>query len=111
MRIATNLRTVTKRTSRVIAALTVATTLIGCSSSGRSAGGMSANGASAGGTSARGRAAGQLSIRASDLASALDLVPDMADGYAMYTDRSMLGHQDRTDADTASFAGGAAPRR
>jgi hypothetical protein len=47
---------------------------------------MSANGASAGGTSARSRAAGQLSIRASDLASALDLVPDMADGYAMYTD-------------------------
>jgi hypothetical protein len=50
---------------------------------------MSANGASPGGTSARGRAAGQLSIRASDLASALDLVPDMADGYAMYTDWSM----------------------
>jgi len=100
MRIATNLRIVTKRTSgAVLAALTVAITLIGCSSSG------SSTGASAGGTSARGRAAGQLSIRSSDLASALDLVPDMPDGYALYTDWSMLGHQDRNDADTASFAG------
>jgi hypothetical protein len=106
MRIATNLRILTKRTSAaVLAALTVATTLIGCSSSGRSTGGMSANGASAGGASARGWAAGQLSIRASGLASALDLVPDMPDGYAMYTDWSMLGHQDRNDAHTASFAG------
>jgi hypothetical protein len=102
MRIATNLRIVTKRTSAaMLAALTVATTLIGCSPSGRSTGGMSATGASAGGTSARG--AGQLSIRASDLASALDLVPDMTAGYAMYTDWSMLGHQHRNDA--ASFAG------
>src|SRR5215469_8830680 len=106
MRIACNLRIVTKRTSAaVLAGLTAATTLIGCSSSGRSPGGMSANGASAGGTSARGRAAGHLSIRASDLASAMDLVPDMADGYAMYTDWSMLGHQHRNGADTASFAG------
>jgi hypothetical protein len=107
MRIATNLRIVTKRTcAAVLAALTVAaTTLIGCSSSGRSSGGMSANGASAGGTSARGRAAGQLPIRASGLASALDLVPEMPDGYAMYTDWSMLGHQDGNSADTASFAG------
>jgi len=106
MRIVTNLRIVTKRTSAaVLAALTVATMLIGCSSSGRSTGGMSASGASAGGTSARGGAAGQLSIRASGLASALDLVPDMPAGYAMYTDWSMLGHQDRNDAGTASFAG------
>jgi hypothetical protein len=106
MRIAANMRIVTKRTSAaVLAALTVATTLIGCSSTGESTGGMSANGGSGGGTSARGRAAGQLPIRASDLASALDLVPDMADGYAMYTDWSMLGHQDRNGADTASFAG------
>jgi len=79
----------------VLAAVTVAATLIGCSSGGRSTGG----------TSARGTAAGQLPIHASGLASALDLVPDMPDGYAMYTDWSMLGHQDRNDADTASFAG------
>ena len=106
MRVATNLRIVTKRTSAaVLAALTVAATLIGCSSSGESAGGMSASGASGGGTSARGGAAGQLPVRASGLASALDLVPDMADGYARYTDWSMLGHQDTNGADTAWFAG------
>lgn len=101
MRIATDMRIATKRTSAaVLAALAVATTLTGCSSGGRST-----DGTSAGGTSAHGRAAGQLSIHASGLASALDLVPDMPDGYAMYTDWSMLGHQDRNDADTASFAG------
>src|SRR5258708_31887310 len=106
MRIATNLRIVTKRTSgAVIAALAVAKTLIGCSGSGRPPGGMSANGAPAGGASARGGAAGPLPVRAAGLASALDLVPDMPDGYAMYTDWSMLGHQDRNNADTASFAG------
>src|SRR5258708_36897219 len=90
------MRIATKRTSAaVLAAVTVAATLIGCSSGGRSTGG----------TSARGTAAGQLPIHASGLASALDLVPDMPDGYAMYTDWSMLGHQDRNNADTASFAG------
>lgn len=106
MRIAADMRIATKRTSAaVLAALAVATTLTGCSSGGRSTGGTSANDTSAGGTSAHGRAAGQLSIHASGLASALDLVPDMPDGYAMYTDWSMLGHQDRNGADTASFAG------
>lgn len=95
------MRIATKRTSAaVLAALAVATTLTGCSSGGRSTGGTPA-----GGTSAHGGAAGQLSIHASGLASALDLVPDMPDGYAMYTDWSMLGHQDRNGADTASFAG------
>jgi hypothetical protein len=95
------MRIATKRTSAaVLAALAVATTLTGCSSGGRSTGGTST-----GGTSAHGRAAGQLSIHASGLASALDLVPDMPDGYAMYTDWSMLGHQHRNGADTASFAG------
>src|SRR5260221_14002571 len=94
------MRIATKRTSAaVLAAVTVAATLIGCSSGGRSTGG----------TSARGTAAGQLPIHASGLASALDLVPDMPDRYAMDTDWSMLGHQDRNDADTASFAGEVLP--
>lgn len=90
------MRIATKRTSAaVLAVLTVATTQIGCSSSGRSAGG----------TSARGMATGQRPVPASGMASALGLVPDMPDGYAMYTDWSMLGHQARNDAGTASFAG------
>src|SRR5258708_2147625 len=90
------MRIATKRTSAaVLAAVTLAATPIGCSS----------RGPSPGGPSSRGTGAGQLPIHASGLASALDLVPDMPDGYAMYTDWSMLGHQDRNDADTASFAG------
>jgi hypothetical protein len=43
-------------------------------------------------------------IEGSGLASALDLVPDMPNGYALFTDWSMLGHGDRADAKTAVFA-------
>lgn len=40
-------------------------------------------------------------VGSSDLASALDLVPDIRDGHVFYADWSMLGNQD-----AASFAGG-----
>jgi hypothetical protein len=49
---------------------------------------------------------GQTVISSSGLASALDLIPDIHDGNVMYTDWSMLGHRDRSDPGTASFAGG-----
>jgi hypothetical protein len=40
-------------------------------------------------------------VGSSELASALDLVPDILDGYVFYADWSMVG-----DQDAASFAGG-----
>lgn len=45
-------------------------------------------------------AAGGFLVRGSDLASALDQVPDIRDGYVFYADWSMLGRQK-----TTSFAG------
>jgi hypothetical protein len=39
------------------------------------------------------------------LASALDLVPDMPDGSALFTDWSLLGHPPKADANTVAFAG------
>jgi len=80
----------------VLATFAAASTLIGCSSGGTSSTGRSATG---------GKAVGQAVIHSSGLASALDLIPDIHDGNVMYTDWSMLGHQDRNDADTASFGG------
>jgi hypothetical protein len=75
----------------VLTTLAVASTLIGCSSGGTSASGS--------------KAVGQAVIRSSGLASALDQIPDIHVGNVRYTDWSMLGHQDRNDPNTASFAG------
>lgn len=80
----------------VLTTLAVASTLTGCSSGDTSSTGTSATGS---------EATGQAVIRDSGLASALDLIPDIHGGNVMYTDWSMLGHQDRNDPGTASFAG------
>lgn len=80
----------------VLTALAVASTLSGCSSGGTSATGMSATGS---------KAVSPAVIHSSGLVQALDLIPDMHGGNVMYTDWSMLGHQDRNDPNTASFAG------
>lgn len=69
----------------VLGILIVTATLTGCSSS---------NGPSDSTTP----------TRTSSLASALDLVPDMPDGYALFTDWSMAGHGDHPDPKTALFA-------
>lgn len=80
----------------VVASLAVASTVTGCSS-----GGTSSTGASAAVTGMGGQAV----ARESGLGSALDLIPDIRNGNVMYTDWSMLGHPDRNDPETASFAG------
>lgn len=91
------MRFATRRTVvAILTSLTVAATLIGCSPGGSP---------SADAMSAGVGAASQASSGGSDLASALDLVPDMPDGYVMYTDWEMLGHQDGDGPGTASFAG------
>jgi hypothetical protein len=63
--------------------------------------GCSAGGSPSGTTPARTPAKDGTVVRGSDLASALDHVPDIRDGSVFYTDWSMLGHQN-----TTSFAGG-----
>lgn len=80
--------------SAVLGVLAVA--LIGCASSGGRSGGASPD--------ASGGLASQVLARGSDLASALDAIPDVPDAYVMFTDWSMLGHQDPKDPDTAQFA-------
>jgi hypothetical protein len=66
------------RLRRTTLAVVVALALTGCSNSG-----------SAATPSER-----STWVRGSDLATALDDVPDVGDGYVFYTDWSMLGHQD-----------------
>ena len=79
-----------------VLAVAVGSTSIGCASGGIFSTGTAATG---------GERTGQVAIRGSALVSALDLIPDIHDGSVMYTDWSMLGHRDRNDPNTASFAG------
>src|SRR5919204_6513816 len=89
----------------MLASLTVAAALAGCSSWGGPLGRASSGGSSGGGPSGGGGAAGQAAAGDSGLASALDLVPDMPSGSVMYTDWDMLWHPHSKGTGTASFAG------
>lgn len=91
------MRRATGLAAAVLTTLAVASASVGCSAGGTSSAGTSA--------SAGGEATGQAVGHGSALASALDLIPDMRDGNVMYTDWSMLGHQDPYHPNTASFAG------
>ena len=91
------MRRATGLVSAVLTTLAVASASVGCSASGASSTAASAT---------SGEAAGQAVIHESALTSALDLIPDMRNGNVMYTDWSMLGHQDPNHQETASFAGG-----
>lgn len=81
--------------SAVLGVLAVAA-LIGCASGGGRSDGAPSDGS--------GGLASQVLARGSDLAAALDAIPDVPDAYVMFTDWAMLGHQDPKDPDTAQFA-------
>lgn len=81
--------------SAVLGVLAVAV-LIGCTSSGGRSDGVSPG--------RSGGLASQVLARGSDLTAALDAIPDVPDAYVMFTDWSMLGHQDPKDPGTAQFA-------
>jgi hypothetical protein len=81
----------------MLTALAAVTTLIGCASSSGPSDRTPPDGPD-------GRVS-QAPAHGSGLALALDLIPDMPDAHVMFTDWSMLGHQEREDPNTASFAG------
>lgn len=81
-------------TGAVLAALTATATLLGCAPGGTSSP-VSA-------PTTRDQPTSQVSPSPSGLTSALDLVPDISNGWVTYTNWSMLGH--RSGRSTAAFA-------
>lgn len=75
----------------VLTALATAAMLIGCTSNGVPPDGS-------------GGLVAQVLARSSDLAAALDTVPDVPGSYVMFTDWSMLGHRIPKDPDAEPFA-------
>jgi hypothetical protein len=81
----------------VLTALTTAA-LIGCASGSTPSDGTPQEGS--------GGLVNQVLARTSDLASALDVIPDVTNVYVSFTDWAMLGHRQPKDQNAAPFAGG-----
>lgn len=85
------------RTVAVVLTALTTTTLISCAS------GTPSDRAPQNGS---GGLVNQVLARTSDLASALDVIPDVTNVYVSFTDWAMLGHQQPTDSNVTPFAGG-----
>lgn len=90
------MQTTIRRTVAFVLAVLGTATLISCTSGSGPSGGAPAGDS--------GGLVNQVLAGSSDLASALDVVPDVPDANVMFTDWSMLGHQDPKGPNAAPFA-------